>query len=53
MMTVRVAFSSRTVSCMDDHIEPSLSAWVFMILAHCVEALLQHQLQEEQHFTTQ
>jgi hypothetical protein len=43
VMTVLVAFSSRTVGCMDDHIELSLSAWAFMILAHCVDALSQDQ----------
>jgi hypothetical protein len=33
---------------MDDHIELSSSAWAFMIVVHCVNALLQGQHQEEQ-----
>jgi hypothetical protein len=48
VIAVRVAFGSRTVGCMDDQIELSLSAWAFMILVHCVDALLQNQYQEEQ-----
>jgi hypothetical protein len=43
VMTVRVAFSLRTVGCMDDHIELSLSAREFINLAHCMDALLQDQ----------
>jgi hypothetical protein len=39
VIAVGVAFSSRTVDCMDDHIELSLSGWAFMILAHCVGTL--------------